>query len=155
MNAPDLLFAQTLLAEWTLAMTTPEAARLDVVIDAAHLVEAVTALSAARWGYLLTITGLDLGVAANQMETLYHFCNGSVTLTLRVRIPRAAPVLPTLCGVLPSASLFERELSEMLGITITNAPDTRRLYLPDDWPADVYPLRKDYVPESNEAPHAP
>jgi len=33
----------------------------------------------------------------------------------------------------------------MLGVTFRGAPDTARLFLPDDWPEGVYPLLKDAV----------
>ena len=39
---------------------------------------------------------------------------------------------------------FERELSEMFGVTVVGIPNPERLYLPDDWPEGVYPLRKDF-----------
>ncbi|MBK8901102.1 MAG: nickel-dependent hydrogenase large subunit [Anaerolineaceae bacterium] len=32
----------------------------------------------------------------------------------------------------------------MFGITVTDTPHTEHLFLPDDWPAEVYPLRKDF-----------
>jgi Ni,Fe-hydrogenase III component G len=35
----------------------------------------------------------------------------------------------------------------MLGLTVTGTPDPSRLFLPDDWPDGVYPLRKDFVVE--------
>ena len=45
----------------------------------------------------------------------------------------------------------ERELFDMYGLKAVGLPDQRRLVLPDDWPDDLYPLRKDsmdyrYVP---------
>jgi Ni,Fe-hydrogenase III component G len=48
-----------------------------------------------------------------------------------------------LSEIIPSAESFERELSEMLGITIAGLRTPDHLYLPDDWPPAIYPLRKD------------
>jgi membrane-bound hydrogenase subunit beta len=31
----------------------------------------------------------------------------------------------------------------MLGVKVIGIPDDRRLFLPDDWPEDVFPWRKD------------
>ena len=67
-------------------------------------------------------------------------------LGLRVGLGRDRPVIPTICNIIPSASFFERELSEMFGITVEGTPNPARLFLPDEWPAGVYPLRKDYQP---------
>jgi Ni,Fe-hydrogenase III component G len=34
----------------------------------------------------------------------------------------------------------------MFGITVTGLRNPERLYLPEDWPVEVYPLRKDFDP---------
>jgi Ni,Fe-hydrogenase III component G len=34
----------------------------------------------------------------------------------------------------------------MFGITVLGLPTTEHLYLPDDWPALTYPLRKEFDP---------
>ena len=139
-----LQMASTLLALWAEEARTPESGRMDISIEASGLVPAVTMLYEARWGYLTAITGMDLGVEAGVIEVLYHFCAGAAVVTLRVRTPRAAPSVPSICRIIPSAGFFERELSEMLGVTVVGTPNLDRLFLPDDWPAGVYPLRKDF-----------
>jgi Ni,Fe-hydrogenase III component G len=35
----------------------------------------------------------------------------------------------------------------MFGNTVAGTPNTARLFLPDEWPDGVYPLRKDFQPE--------
>jgi Ni,Fe-hydrogenase III component G len=144
MNDAALQMASTLLAPWAEDAKKPEPNRLDISIEAFDLLSAVAALSKNRWGYLTAITGMDLGVEAGVIEVLYHFCAGAAVVTLRVRTPRAAPSAPSICGIIPSAGFFERELSEMLGVTVADTPNPDRLFLPDDWPAGVYPLRKDF-----------
>jgi membrane-bound hydrogenase subunit beta len=52
--------------------------------------------------------------------------------------------VPTLTEVIPSAEPFERELSEMFGVTIAGLEAPDHLYLPDEWPALAYPQRKDF-----------
>ena len=99
-----------------------------------------------------TITGLDSG---DKLEALYHVSAGEGELTLRVAVPRTNPHLPTLTGVWPGATLYERELQDMFGFVIDGHPDPRRYVLPEDWPDGVYPLRKDYVYTYEEAPMAP
>ncbi|MCB8946049.1 MAG: NADH-quinone oxidoreductase subunit C [Ardenticatenaceae bacterium] len=141
----NLATAVSLLTTYTQASEQPADNRVDVVLNVADLVTAVHTLIEANWGYLAAITGLDLGVEAGQLEVLYHFCAGAAVVTLRVKIDRHEAIIPTICTLIPSASFFERELGEMLGITIADAPNTDRLFLPDEWPEGVYPLRKDYV----------
>ena len=42
------------------------------------------------------------------------------------------------------ANFAERETYDLLGIRFKGHPDPRRLVLPDDWPANLHPLRKDF-----------
>lgn len=124
----------------------PEPEQLDVILSVDQLIPAVTLLREAWWGYLAAITGLDETAAANQFTVLYHFVNGPATLTLRVAVPCTQAVVPSLCGIIPAASFYERELQEMFGITVANTPNSDYLFLPDEWPKGVYPLRKTYQP---------
>jgi Ni,Fe-hydrogenase III component G len=137
------------------AQTAPEPNRVDVSLEPAQLLDCVGPLAAAHWGYLSALTGLDHGPEAGRMEALYHFCNRAAVITLRVQLPREKAAVPSVCGVIPSATLFERELMEMFGVTCEGTPDSRRLFLPDEWPDGVYPLRKDFiVPAPPPAPEA-
>jgi len=142
--------AGNLVAEWAVETDQPAPDRLDVIIEPANLPAAVEALHTVKWGYLVTITGLDKGADEDSFEALYHFCHDNAVVTLRVQIPKTNPSVPTICGVIPSASLVERELSEMFGITVVDTPDPSHLFLPDGWPADQYPLRKDFSAENLE-----
>lgn len=141
-NTP-LQTAHDLLTAWTIQESEPETNRLDVVLDADNLLRAVRALDKVRWGYLAGITGLDLGVEAEIMEVLYHFCSRATILTLRVRIPRDHASVPSITDLLPTASFYERELHEMMGIDVVGLSNLDHLFLPDDWPDNTYPLRKD------------
>jgi NADH:ubiquinone oxidoreductase subunit C len=95
--------------------------------------------------HLSTITGLDSGA---NWELLYHLHDGRAELTLRTAFPKAAdgarPHIPTTTDIIPGAILYERELQDMFGFVVDGIPDPRRYVLPEDWPVDVYPLRKDY-----------
>ena len=139
---------------WTQSVASPEANRRDVVVEAANLLKAVEALRNLKWGFLTAITGLDLGPEANKMEALYHFAEGPTVLTFRVPLPRENAVVPSVCGLIPPASLFERELMEMFGVVCEGTPDPRRLFLTENWPSDAHPLRKDYVFPAAPAPRA-
>ena len=136
--------AGELLAPFALETTPIEPDRLDIALTPDALLPAVQALISAHWGYLSAITGLDHGPEAGEMEVLYHFCSAAAIVTLRVRVPRGEPCVPSVCALIPYAILYERELMEMLGVTVTNIPNSERLFLPDDWPEGVYPLRKDF-----------
>jgi len=74
----------------------------------------------------------------------YIFTGGHVVV-LQVRIDREKPEVPALAGLLPGAMVYERELHDLFGIHPAGHPDLRRQAVPEDWPAGVYPLRKDVV----------
>jgi NADH-quinone oxidoreductase subunit C len=63
-------------------------------------------------------------------------------LRLRVQVPEADPVLPTLFDIHPGTEAMEREAFDMFGIVFTAHPDPSRILMPEDW--DGHPLRKDY-----------
>lgn len=156
MRSPDEVFAiVTELAErwaWKMETRRPEANRIDVLLPAPKdLVPFVTALRVQRLGYLSTITGLDPGVESGQLELLYHFCPGPALITLRLRVPRDGGQVPTLTEIIPSAESPEREVREMFGIDFEGLRNPDRLYLPDDWPAAVFPQRKDFSPNGKPA----
>ena len=137
--------AEQLLAGWNQDTTHPEKDRLDVAIAASNLRPAVVALQRAQWGYLSAITGTDLGPESGQLEALYHFCRGAAITTLRIRLSRLEGTsLPTIEDILPSATFFEREMHEMLGFNFKGAKSNERLFISDDWPEGVFPLRADF-----------
>jgi membrane-bound hydrogenase subunit beta len=51
--------------------------------------------------------------------------------------------IPTITDLIPGAQTAEREIKEMLGVTVEGLPDLANIFLPKDFPKDVYPLRKD------------
>jgi Ni,Fe-hydrogenase III component G len=80
------------------------------------------------------------------IEILYHFCNGAAVLTLRTWVSYTNPTVASVTSVIPSASLYEVELSEMFGVRVRNNPAASgHLLLPEDWPKNVYPLRKSFT----------
>jgi Ni,Fe-hydrogenase III component G len=154
--------AEALLKPYVVGAFSRTSVGVEAVIKREDLPAAAKALIDGRWGYLSAITGLDhpwpktakpaptpaavpaepAGPTEDRLEALYQFVGGAVIATLRVSVPYHDATVPTICPVIPSATLYERELQEMFGITVQGTPETRRLLLPDDWPDHVYPLRK-------------
>ncbi len=66
-----------------------------------------------------------------------------ISLNVGVEVPKSKPEIETICDWIPGALITEREKQEMLGVKIIGIPDSRRLFLPDDFPENVYPWRKD------------
>jgi Ni,Fe-hydrogenase III component G len=101
---------------------------------------------------LVTITGMDEREA---FAALYSFGHpDGCLLNLRLRVPREAPRLGTLTDRFPGGTNYERELVDLLGFEVEGLPPGRRYPLPDDWPLDEKPLRKDWKPGGASAPAA-
>jgi membrane-bound hydrogenase subunit beta len=94
---------------------------------------------------LATITGLDEGPA---LGVIYHIARTDGTvLNLHTSVPREKPVLKTITAYFPAAEAYERELVDLLGMQVDGLPAGSRYPLPDDWPANQFPLRKDWKPQ--------
>ena len=133
--------------DWITETERPEVHRLDIrLTHLEDLVPIIVALRVKRLGYLGTITGLDHGPEDGGLELLYHFFAGEAVITLRVNVPYENPTVPSLDEIIPAAEPYERELSEMFGVTITGLRNPARLYLPEDWPDQVFPMRKNFDP---------
>ena len=113
------------------------------------LTELLAWLKAEGFAYLSTVTGFDEG---ENLGALYHLNNSALILTVKVVTPRANPALPSVLALYPGAVSYERELEDMFGIKVQGLPPGRRYPLPDDFPTDQYPLRKDwkFVPPAAE-----
>jgi membrane-bound hydrogenase subunit beta len=91
---------------------------------------------------LCAITGLDLG---ERLGVVYHLARESgVVLSLSTSVPKSDSVIRSVTDHFPAADLYERELADLLGITVTGLLQGPRYPLPDDWPEGQFPLRKDW-----------
>ncbi len=62
---------------------------------------------------------------------------------LRLQVPQADPVVPSLFGIHPGTEAPEREVYDMFGIAFDGHPDLTRILMPEDW--EGHPLRKDFA----------
>jgi Ni,Fe-hydrogenase III component G len=87
--------------------------------------------------HLSTITAVDEGQA---ISLLYHFWEGSKFVTVRTTVPKSAPTVETVTGVLPAALLYEGEIADLFGVKFEGNPlSGQRLLLPDNYPEDAPP----------------
>jgi len=96
-----------------------------------------------KFDYLTEIIGVHYPKREKPFEVVYHLYSTSnkERVRLKVQIAEDEEVESLYC-VWKSASWYEREAYDMLGIKFSNHPDLRRILLPDDW--EGHPLRKDY-----------
>jgi membrane-bound hydrogenase subunit beta len=115
-------------------------------VDRHLLRPAIKKLMDIRFPHFAVIAGNDLGEEIELLYILSVFYGrnfGEYMVTIGIRLPKADLNVPTITDLIPGALLSEREKQEFFGITVTDIPDGRRLFLPDDFPQGVYPWRKD------------
>ena len=99
-----------------------------------------------QFPHLAVVSGSDLG---KTIELIYHFSlyfgtrHNEISLNISVELPKANPTIETICDHIPGALITEREKQEMLGVKIEGIPDSRRVFLPEEFPKGMYPWRKD------------
>ena len=90
------------------------------------------------------VTAIDRYPDAPRFRLVYQLL--SVAHNERVRlhcdVDEHDAVVPTVTGLWPGASFFERETWDMFGIRFDGHPDLRRLLMPEAFPH--HPLRKDF-----------
>lgn len=97
------------------------------------------------FSHVSTITGVDVG---EEIEVIYHLNRtGTTELSLKVRVAKDKPVLPTITNLVLGATLYEREVHDLLGVIFERHPDLSPIILPEGWPSGVYPLRKKWTNE--------
>jgi len=115
-------------------------------IDKSIFKKAIKHLCDYQFPHLAVVSGNDLG---KTIELIYHFSIDfggrleEISLNIAVEIPKNKPEIETICDYIPGALITEREKQEMLGVKVIGIPDDRRIFLPDDFPKDIYPWRKD------------
>lgn len=95
--------------------------------------------------HLSTITGLDTGTG---IELIYHVVyENSLVASLKTKILKTDPRIKSISDIYPTAELYEREVHDILGVKFEGHPNLSRLLLPEDWPENLHPLRKDVTLE--------
>ena len=115
---------------------------LDVTVPPERVTDAARLMDEAAF-MLEAITGIDW-IAEQQFEVVYDYTSLSTgaRVTVRARIPRAMPELPSIAGIHPGANWHEREAHDFFGIVFTGHPGLLALLLPED--ATFHPLLKDF-----------
>ncbi len=117
---------------------------LHVEVPPDRLVESCVAVHDRLRAPLATMVGLDDRTRTGLFRLVYVFSAGDRWVSVEAAIDPASPRFPSVTPRLPAAHWYEREVQDLLGLVPEGHPDPRRLVLHDDWPAGVYPLRKDF-----------
>ena len=126
--------------------------QVTVTVTLNSLPEVVETLYYQHGGWLASVAANDER-PLNAKFALYYIlsCEGAneevspekAYVVVRAEIPPHQPEFPSVTPKVPAAVWYEREVRDMFGLKPIGLPDERRLVLPDDWPENLYPLRKD------------
>ncbi|MCS7139852.1 MAG: NADH-quinone oxidoreductase subunit C [Nitrososphaerota archaeon] len=118
---------------------------LVIKVDKASIIRAIDALNKISGGeaHLTTISGADLGTADVELTYFMWLIPQRLRVIIKTVLPKSELKIQSVVNVAPAAILYEREVYEMLGVVFNGHPKLERLFLPEDWPEGVYPLRRD------------
>lgn len=129
------------LGEKVLQTQTPQPRKVFIRVNAGVHVEALKILlSEDESAGISAITGVDLGEA---IELMYHVRIHGVIVTIRTEVPKKDARVKSITDLISGANFHEREVADLLGVTFEGHPNQNRLILPESWPNNLFPLRKD------------
>ena len=139
-------FLSARCTEWAEGVKARTSKQVWIHLAREALIPALKRLVQIQYPHVSVIAFADTGEA---VDLMYHFYvywgipHEEILVTMTVSLPKTDLKVPTITGIIPGALTSEREKQEMLGIEVVDIPDGRRLFLPEDFPAGVYPWRKD------------
>ena len=99
--------------------------------------------------HLTTITGIE---REEEFQVCYHIQHRieeefkEVPINFIItKIDKKNPKTPSMIDFYVAADYYEREIYDFFGIYFENHPFLQRLILPEKWPDDVRPMRKEYT----------
>jgi NADH-quinone oxidoreductase subunit C len=92
---------------------------------------------------LMDVCGVDWPQRPERFDVVYNLLSVSLNHRLRVIVTtdETAPV-PSVAGIWPAATWWEREAWDLFGIVFSGNPDMRRILT--DYGFDGHPMRKDF-----------
>ena len=122
-----------------------------IVVAPEELHDKLAALKAEGYDFLECLTGCDW--EEEGLGVVYSLTKSSTTFEMThikcVAKDKENPTLPTVSDLWDIANIYEREVYDFYGIIFIGHPDTRRLFLREDWVG--FPTRKHDHPEEKNA----
>lgn len=120
--------------------------QVTITVKMTSLIEVMKWLYYDQEGWLAVSFGNDER-SLNGCFGIYHSLSmegdAKSWVVVKVLVPEHDEEFISITSEIPAAVWGEREIRDMYGLKPVGLPDERRLILPDDWPEDHHPLRKD------------
>jgi NADH-quinone oxidoreductase subunit C len=93
---------------------------------------------------LMSVHGVDYYPEEPRLGVHYELLDMDALdrLTVKLRVPLDAPVVPSVTPDWPTADHQEREVYDMFGVIFEGHPDLRRILMPEDY--EGHPQRRDF-----------
>lgn len=148
---PKVLFEQikSLFNNLTQTVSVNEN-EISLLIDVKNLVTAVKLLVQKFEARLVTSVVTDDRKEKGFFLLRYIFSldHSSLFIILETPVDSENARYHSITPAVPAAHLFERENFEFFGLVPQGHPDLKRAILHDDWPENIFPLRKDFARDS-------
>ncbi|MFN3467650.1 MAG: NADH-quinone oxidoreductase subunit C, partial [Candidatus Brocadiales bacterium] len=79
-----------------------------------------------------------------KIYTVFQLPRKPLFIILKIHLKEGELEFPSITPLMYAGSPFEREMRDMFGFIPVGNPDTRRMVLHENFPRDIYPLRKDF-----------
>jgi len=107
--------------------------------------DTVELLAGLQYPHIAIIAGNDTG---ESIDLLYLFSIyygekfKEISVNIKVSLERSKPSINSITDIIPGAQTTEREIKEMLGVDFIGLPDMHNIFLPEDFPKNIFPFRK-------------
>jgi len=117
-----------------------------IIIRRENLREVIEYLSKCDGIFLRTMMASDERKVEGFFKLYYVFGldKHHKNIVIEVPISEEDPVVPSIVDIVKAIDWYEREAQDLMGIKFSEKIP-HKFVLPDDWPENVHPLRKDYT----------
>jgi NADH-quinone oxidoreductase subunit C len=92
---------------------------------------------------MMDLCGVDWPERAERFDVVYNLLSVSLNQRVRVIVSTGDTLpVPSVCGIWPVATWWEREAWDLFGIVFSGQPDLRRILT--DYGFEGHPMRKDF-----------
>ena len=115
-----------------------------LIVAAAAVPATLEHLKDKGYAFLASVHGVDYFPEEPRLGVHYELLDMHEVdrITVRTRVPIAAPNVPSVTPEWPTADHQEREVYDMFGVIFDGHPDLRRILMPEDY--EGFPQRRDF-----------